>query len=297
MTENESEEVKEPEQDEPEKVEKTEEEKREDRLALVRFFVLSAMVLIPLVVGFGCLIGGANSSNHTVAFAGKLILCAGVPGMMIIGIAAGLIWKFHGVRKNEEEPRTREREQNALAAVNGTHGGASRAALGNYEADHIAEGMKHAPKWGLPVGLVCFFSLVALLVAATVLLIKRIFVGAIVCAAIVGVVLIATFIVMAVSRAKATNGDISKAKKITTGKVKACFMVGMAETRTRWRRNSNAETVRVHGVTYRVIVIAEDKEYRAFSKKFYETSEEVTVAIMSKTRAKIVEEANEEKTE
>lgn len=292
-------------QAEPKKVEKTEEEKRDDRIAWIRFFLINAAVLIPLAVGLGCLIGGTNSNNHTVAFAGKIVLEAVVPGVMAILVAAVLIWKYRSIKKfkeesaatdeaqaesdeaKEETPSQREREQNMLNAVNSTRGYASRAKLAEYEMEHVVEGMSHAPKWGLPVGLICFFSLLGLLIAATILLIKRIFVGAIVCAAIVGVTLITTFIVMAVSRARAVNGDISKAKKITEGKVKSCFMVGMAETRTPF---GHGETVRVQGVTYRVIVVADGVEYGAFSNKFYETGETVTVAVMSKNKAKIVED-------
>lgn len=321
MSENESDEDK-PEQSqdehtEPENDEQAREDKRENRRAWLRFILLNVAVFIPLAVGMGCLIGGTNHDNHTVALIGKYTLAA-VPVVMAILVAAVLIWKFRGVRKSEsdttdttddktavadeapsgeakeETPSQREREQQAIAAVNSTEGFISRANLANYEAEHISEGMKHAPKWGLPVGLICFFSLITLLVAATVLLIKHIFVGAIVCATIFGVIIITAFIVMAVSRAKATNGDISKAKKITEGKVKACFMVGMAETRTLY---GHGETVRIQGVTYQVIVTADGNEYRAFSKQFYETDENVTIAVMGKKRAKIVENAEPEKIE
>ena len=305
-------------QDEQENVEKTEEEKREDRRGWIRFILVHVAVLVPLAVGFACLIGGTNHNNHTVAFAGKIILEAVVPSVMFILVVSILMWKYvicprrktdtkattdetteanetqASAEPNEQIPSQREREQNMLNAINSTSGYASRAKLAEYESDHVAEGMKHAPTWGIVLGLTCFFSLFALLIVATVLLIKRIFVGAIVCAAIVGVVLITTLIVMIVSRAKATNGDISKAKKITEGKVKACFMVGMAETRT---RHGHGETVRVQGVTYQVIVVAEEIEYRAFSKQFYETDKNVTIAVMGKKRAKIVENTEPEKTD
>ena len=317
MAENETEEKIEQAQDEPQKVEKTKEEKRKDRRGWLRLILITAAVLIPLAAGLACLIGGTNHNNPTVAFVGKILLEAVVPGVMFILVISILMWKYvicprrktdtkatmdetteaneaDEPTPNEQIPSQREREQNMLNAINGTRGFASRAKLAEYESDHVAEGMKHAPKWGIILGLTCFFSLFALLIVATILLIKRIFVGAIVCAAIVGVVLITTLIVMIVSRAKATNGDISKAKKITEGKVKACFMVGMAETRTPF---GHGETVRVQGVTYQVIVIADDKEYRAFSKQFYETDETVTIAVMSKYRAKIVEKAEPEKTD
>ena len=202
------------------------------------------------------------------------------------------------VEKNEQTqektPSQKEREQNAIADVNNASGYVSRAKMAEYEIQSVAEGMKHAPKWGIVVGIGGFLFLVADLAAATVLLINRIFVGAIVCAALLGVVLITALIAMIVSRAKAMNGDISKAKKITEGKVKACFMVGTATTKSGGIPHGNGKTVRIHSVTYQVIVIADGEEYRAFSKQFYETDENVTIAVMGKNRAKIVENAEPE---
>ncbi len=320
MAENEVEEVEKSEQahDEPEEIDKDEQEreqdKKADRVAWLRFVLLHVAVLIPIVIGVTCFIVGSHTDNNTVSFVGMLAFEAGVPSVMAILIAVVLIWKFRSIKKLESDTTDtttdttvaideasddeakaqtmsqREREQHAIDAVNSTNRYASRANMADYEVQSIAEGMKHAPKWGLPVGLTCFFSLFALLIVATILFIKRIFVGGIICAAIVGVVLITTFIVMAVSRARATNGDISKAKKITGGKVKACFMMGTTTTRA-------GGSVRIAGVTYRVIVIADGVEYGAFSKRFYETDENVTVAVMGKKRAKIVEDFEPEEVE
>lgn len=324
MAENESEEVEkteqpQDEQDERNEIEKTEQDKKDDRIAWIRFIVLHVLVLIPIVIGVTCFIVGNRTDNNTLSFVGMLAFEVGVPVVMAILIAAVLIWKFRSIKKlesdttdttdnktqsideasgdeaKEQTPSQREHEQNMIDAVNSTNRLESRVNMANYEVESIAEGMKHAPKWGLPVGLTCFFSLFALLITATVLLINRIFVGAIICAAIVGVVLITTFIIMAVSRARATNGDISKAKKITEGKVKACFMIGTTTMKTGGNRHQG--TVRITGVTYRVIVIADGEEYAAFSKQFYETDENVTIAVMSKKRAKIVEDAEPEERE
>ena len=312
MADNKPEEVEKTEQphDERKEFEKSEEEKKADRVAWLRFALLHILVLIPIVTGVACLIAGNKTDNDTLTFAGKLVLEAGVPGVIIILVIAVLIWKFHGVRKaepdtsaadkthddetNEQAPSQIEHEQNAINAVNSTNYMSSRVKLAEYEAAHVAEGMKHAPKWGMPVGIGIFLLLVADIVGATVLAIKGIFVGTIICAALFAGVVITGLIVMSVSRAKAMNGDISKAKKITEGKVKACFMIGTTTTRTGGNhryQSTNGRTVRIHGVTYRVIVIADGKEYGTFSKRFYETGENVTVAVMSKNRAKIVEPA------
>ncbi|MDE6618824.1 MAG: hypothetical protein K2K13_07395 [Clostridiales bacterium] len=330
MVENELEEAEKTEQPQAEQDELNEKEKAEqaqdkkdDRIAWIRFIVLHVLVLIPIVIGVTCFIVGNRTNNNTLSFVGMLAFEVGVPVVMAILIAIVLTWKIRSIRKlesdttdttdttnttntavdktdaideasgdeaKEQTPSKKEHEQNMIAAVNSTNRYASRTNMANYEMESIAEGMKHAPKWGLPVGLTCFFSLFALLITATVLLINRIFVGAIICAAIVGVVLITTFIVMAVSRAKATNGDISKAKKITEGKVKACFMAGTSTMRA-------GGSVRISGVAYRVIVIADGVEYGAFSNRFYETDEKVTVAVMGKKRAKIVDDDVMEKTE
>ena len=295
-------------------------DKKDDRIAWIRFIVLHILVLIPIVIGVTCFIVGNRTNNNTLSFVGMLAFEVGVPVVMGILIAIVLTWKIRSIKKlesdktdttdttdaaddkttaiveasgdeaKEQTPSQKEHDQNMIDAVNSANRYASRTNMANYEVESIVEGMKHAPKWGLPVGLTCFFSLFALLIVATILLIKRIFVGAIICAAIVGVVLITTFIVMAVSRAKATNGDVSKAKKITEGKVKACFMAGTSTMRA-------GGSVRISGVAYRVIVIADGIEYGAFSNRFYETDEKVTIAVMGKKRAKIVDDDVLEKIE
>ncbi len=292
-----------------------------------KFARFTLLCFIPVVAGVVCLIVGNTTGNSTVTYAGMLSLIAGLPAMMIIFLIVGLILMSTGklgdgkkpesdttdttdttdaadnkttitdVAREEETPSQREREQNAIDKVNGSSRYESRVNMSEYEIQHVAEGMKNAPKWGVAVGLTSFFLLVADIIAATVLLINRIFIGAIVCAALFGVVIITAFTVVAVSRAKALNGDISKAKKITEGKVKTCYMVGTATTRTDGNcyQSSNGQTVRVSGVTYRVIVSADGEEYAAFSKQFYETGETVTIAVTGIKRAKIVDEAELEK--
>ncbi len=294
-------------ENERQEVEKDEQErdKKENRIAWVRFAVLHILVLIPIVIGVTCFIVGNRTNNNTLSFAGMLAFEIGVPAVMLILVIAVLIWKFRGIRKAESDtapseelkegtPPQREREQNAIDAVNSTDGFASRANLADYEVQHIAEGMKNAPKWGLPVGIGMFLLIVADVVVATVLAIKEIFVGTIICVALFAGFVITGLIVMSVSRSRAMNGDVSKAKKITEGVVKSCFMVGMAETRT---ARGHGETVRIQGVTYRVIVIADGEEYGTYAKQFYETGEKVTVAVMGRKRAKIVEGAEPEKAE
>lgn len=283
-----------------------------------KFARFTLLCFIPVVAGVVCLIVGNTTGNSTVTYAGMLSLIAGLPAMMIIFLIVGLILMSTGklgdgkkpesdttdttdttdaadnkttitdVAREEETPSQREREQNAIDKVNSSSRYESRVNMSEYEIQHVAEGMKNAPKWGVAVGLTSFFLLVADLIAATVLLINRIFIGAIVCAALFGVVIITAFTVVAVSRAKALNGDISKAKKITEGKVKTCFSVDTATTKS-------GGTVRISGVTYRVIVSADGEEYAAFSKQFYETGETVTIAVTGIKRAKIVDEAELEK--
>lgn len=198
--------------------------------------------------------------------------------------------KASGGGSEEKTLSQREREQNMINAVNNSSRYESRMKMAEYELQSVAEGMKNAPKWGVVLGLTSFFSLVALLIVATVLLINRIFVGAIICAALFAGIIITVLIVMTISRARAMHDDISKAKRITEGKVKACFMIGTTTMQTGGLRHGNGKTVRIADVTYRVIVIADGEEYGAFSKRFYETDEKVTIAVMGKKRAKIVKD-------
>lgn len=187
----------------------------------------------------------------------------------------------------QKELSQREREQNALNAINDSEQFVSRVNMANYEMQHVREGMRNAPKMGIVIGITSFLLLVADLIIATVLLIKGIWIGAIVCAALFGDVIIIAFISTAVSRAIAMNGNISRAKKIIEGKVKTCFTSGTTTVKS---GGSHGQRLRVTGVTYRVVVSADGKEYGAFSKRFYETDETITVAVMGKKRAKIVDE-------
>lgn len=196
----------------------------------------------------------------------------------------------HGDDAGKSTPSQREREQNAINAVNNSRHYASRVNMAQYEMQHVMEGMKNAPKAGIVFGLLSFFLLVADLIVATVLLINNIWVGAIVCAALFGGILITALIVAVVKRAIAMSGDISKAKKITDGKVKTCIM-----SSTTIVKSGRSESVRISGVVYRVVVSADDGDYVAYSKQFYETDEKVTIAVMGKKRAKIVDETELEK--
>lgn len=187
----------------------------------------------------------------------------------------------------------KEFEQKELNAVNGSSRFESRVHMADYEMRNVAEGMKNAPKWGIAVGVKFFFLLVADLITATVLLIKQIFIGAIVCAALLGIVIITAIIVMSLSRAKAMRGDISKAKKIIEGKVKSCFMIGASTMQTGGNRyqSNNGKTIRIKGITYKVIVIADGEEYGILSKQFYGTDEKVAIAVFGKKRAIITDNA------
>ena len=260
-----------------------------------KFARLTLLCFIPVGVGVVCFIVGNSIGNSTVTYVGMLSLIAVLPAMMlvflIIGLILGSMGKLSGkTDKADETLSQKEQEQNMIDAVNSTSRFESRVNMAEYEMQHVAEGMKHAPKWGIALGLTFFFSLVALLIAATVLLIKGVFIGAIVCAGLFGGTLITTFIAMTISRAIAKNGDISKAKKITEGKVKTCYMVGTATTRTGGNRYriTNGETVRINSVTYRVLIDADGEEYAAISNDFYETDEIVTIAVMGKKHAKIL---------
>ena len=196
------------------------------------------------------------------------------------------------MENERKELSQREREENALNAINDSERFESRANMANYEMQHVREGMRNAPKMGIVIGITSFLLLVADLIVATVLLIKGILVGAIVCAALFGGVIIIALISTVVSRAIAMNGNISRAKKIIEGNVKTCFM---SDTTTVKTDGSHSQTVRVTGVTYRVVVIADGKEYGAFSRQFYETDEKVTIAVMGKKRAKIVDKTELDK--
>ena len=123
--------------------------------------------------------------------------------------------------------------------------------------------------------LASFFLLVADLIAATVFLVKGIYVGAIVCAALFVGGILAGIIVAIIDHKMTMRNDIRTAKKITEGKVLRCITSSMT--------------------TYDVTISADGAEYVVSSKQSYEPDETVKVAIMNKKRTIIVTEKDLEK--
>ncbi|MDE6189680.1 MAG: hypothetical protein K2G37_05295 [Clostridia bacterium] len=265
------------------------------------FFILLPIILI---VGLTLIITGAEPRG--------MVLAIGIPSILV---GYFIIWFIMPDKKKEDQSNTveqsdkqlsalneievaedtasnaaelsgKEKEQAALNAINSSKYYSSQMKMAEYEARHVKEGMKNATPKGMAFGIIYFLFLVADAVAATVLFIKHIFIGAIICAAIFAVVIIATLITVVVIESMSLNANISKAKKFVCGEIKSCIMSSTRSVKT----NSN---VRVRGVVYRVVVKAEDgAQYTAYSRRFYEKGEPVLLAIIGLKLAKIVEENN-----
>ncbi|MDE7265740.1 MAG: hypothetical protein K2N52_05655, partial [Clostridia bacterium] len=233
---------------------------------------LSFLVLIPIIVGLALALSGYS--------AGAWILAIGTPAVMIALVIAGIIMLMKGkLFKKEQDEQTeeksgadelteREKEQAAINKVNNSRFYKSKFALAEYEANQILEATKQTSKKGFAMGIIFFILLVADAITATVLLINHIWIGAIVCAALFGVTIIAILITVVIRQAMSMHGDIRKAKRIVGGKVKSCVMSSMVTSK------AAVNSVRINSVVYRVVLIADGGEYVAFSRRFYETEEE-----------------------
>ncbi|MDE6275704.1 MAG: hypothetical protein K2M75_04105 [Clostridia bacterium] len=156
-------------------------------------------------------------------------------------------------RQDDAEMQSQEREQNTQ--------------------NTMITAPKNSQKFVAVICIAAFFLLFADLIAATVLVINGIYIGAIVCAAIFGGSIISAIVAVIIKQIIAMRNDIRTAKKITNGKVTRCVMSNMTE--------------------YSIEVIVDGKEYVVSSKDSYEPDDEVMIAIFSKKRARIVADEKE----
>ena len=118
------------------------------------------------------------------------------------------------------------------------------------EQNSMIKETKNPPQLGAVICIAAFFLLFADMIAATVLVINGIYVGAIVCAALFGGGLLSAIVAAIVDHKMRLRDDIRTAKKITNGKVTRCFMSNMTD--------------------YSVEVIVDGKEYVVSSKESYD---------------------------
>ncbi len=172
-----------------------------------------------------------------------------------------------------------QREYEEIAEINSSRGYASKIREAQYMTRHAAENYRNTPQKGKVLGFLLFGFLITDFIMIIVFGMLGIFVGAIVCFCLFGgTILIAiavTVIMQKISmRKRLTDEEIDNA---IDGKVRLCTMSSSTST-------GGERYTRITSVVYKVIVAANDREYTAYSKKFYEAGDTVKLVTRGNKR-------------
>ncbi|MDE5896284.1 MAG: hypothetical protein K2H43_00555, partial [Clostridia bacterium] len=262
---------------------------------------LSFLVLIPLIGGIILNIVGGQLENERIVYAGSLMLSVGVPVTMFLLVVIGLILMITGRladdkggtkdAKTDEEANLQdagaaEREEEKIEEVNSSYGYDSRRKNSEYLMGHVADNYKNSTLKEKISGWLFFGFLMTDFALILVFAFLRLWVGIIVCFSLfVGTILLA-FIIKKILEKTSMSGNIGRLKKrkILSGTVKACLLSSETSAGGAHRYS----TTRILKVIYRVKVDVAGKEYTAYSDRFYETGEIVTIAAKGK-RASVID--------
>ncbi len=264
---------------------------------------LSLIALLPLVVGIVLMFAG--SSNEQVFDIGMKILTFGEPFVMFACVVIALIMMITGKLGDDQDKTTitdadsnstdsaseKEVEYGKLEDINTSRGFSSRIKSGMYIMDHVAHNYENSSTKEKVFSWLFFGFLMTNFALILVFGFLQLLAGAITCFALfVGTILIA-LVVKVILEKTSKNIDMSKhsIQEIVSGKVKACLFSSSSSV--------GARTTRVTNVTYRVIVVANDHEYTAYTNDFYETDQSVDIIILGKHRAFIVDDVTKEEME
>lgn len=169
-----------------------------------------------------------------------------------------------------------EEEERALDGINSSYGYESQYRYGEYQMNHVANNYAKSSKKDKVLGWLFFGFLMASIGLAIVFIFLQIWLGAIICGGLFAGTIIISLIV------KKILEGVSKSRKVDPekweerrGKVLACVLSSSSSTGGS-NRNS---TVRVSGVTYRIVVEVDGKEYSAYSTTAYDEGTEIWVYV------------------
>ena len=277
----------------------------------MRKFVLAVAIIIPLLFISGIaliIIGG--SQNESLALAGSMIMSLGLPITMVILVGVGLVIMITGgakVNKNDDviddnendDLSEKEKEYSNIVDINTSYGYENRAKSDNYVIQHSANIYKNSSTKEKILGWVFLSFLLLNVILALIFAFLGIKLGMYICFGLFGGTIIICAIGKFISEKVSMSAKIytkSKKREILEGKVKHCFLSSSVSTGG-GRNGSHWHTERLVKVTYRVVVTANGKDYNAYTKDFYNTGDDVRIAVIGGKRAKIVSEEEIEKSE
>lgn len=256
---------------------------------------LSLLVPVPLVLGLILNLAGNRLGNAQLAAVGSKIMAYGTPAVMFILVVVGLIMIISGrwslsdgaapaeSEKTEEtsgtdEEKARMEEQEAIENINNSYGYDSQFKQGQYIADNSAKIYRNSGNGDRIKGWIFFGFLMTDFALILVFSFLGIFLGAVICFALFGGTILLSLIIKVIlektSRSKRFNRDRYEKK---TGTVKLCAMSSMSSV-----GGSRNSSVRVTGITYRVVLDVEGREYNAYSDNVYAEGQTVFVWVRKK---------------
>ncbi len=282
---------------------------------------MSLLVLVPLVSGLVLLFVGGYTENETFTEIGNLILKIGMPVTIFILVVVGLILMMTGRLADKNDYKTKkidyktnetddlmlfsdndeEIEQNGkspsnsaeeefsdLEEINSTYHYDNYKKYGEYMSRHSAANFKNSSTKEKILGLLFFAFLMVDFALILVFGFMQITAGAIACFCIFGGTIITVFIVKLILEKSSLDYNFKNSdKKLIPGEVKACFLSSSRGFEDGYK------TTRITKVVYKVIITADGEDYKAYSRKFYETGDSVQFAVIGKKRAAILEEETE----
>ncbi|MDE7087353.1 MAG: hypothetical protein K2O67_04075 [Clostridia bacterium] len=267
---------------------------------------LCFLVPVPLIVGFILLMVGNHVGNPQLAQAGGMLMSYGTPAIMFILVVVGLVLmitgklsddtsKSSGTQSYDADGRStgkplseidmdgkakvtaEEKEAEKIDDINSSYRYDSRNKLAEYQMDHVANAYASSNGREKVLGWLFFGFLMTDFAMILVFAFIGVYVGMFICFGIFGGTIIISLIVKIILEKTALSGRLRKNVEYVSreGIVKACFLSSMTSTGGS-RRSS---TVRVHSVTYRVIIIVDGREYSTYSRICYDVGQKLWVTV------------------
>ncbi len=261
---------------------------------------LSMIIPVVFVVGIVLDAVGYGTGNETMARVGVGILSYGLPVTMFVLVVVGLILMMTGMLSDkpdkkksdvtfgESDIKEKEDEEEKLEDINSSYGYDSKMKLAEYQMDHVANAYRYSSRGDKIKGWLFFGFLMGDFALIFLFGFLRNMTGVIVCLGIFAGTIILSIIVKIIlektSMSRRVNTDKYEQRQAT---VKGSVLSSMGSTGGGSRRS----TVRVHSVTYRIILDVDGREYQAYSDEIYAEGERLTVWVRKNSGgvAKIIE--------
>lgn len=250
-----------------------------------KLFKMSMIIPLVFLVGIVLNVVGHGIGNETLSQVGFGILTYGLPVTMFVLVVVALVLMTTGrlsdkppkksdVTFGESETEEKNDETEKLEDINSSYGYDSKMKLAEFQMDHVANAYRHSSTGDRIKGWLFFGFLMGDFALIFVFAFLRIMIGIYVCLGIFAGTILLSLIVKIIlektSMSRRVDTDKYEQRQAT---VKASVLSSMGSTGGGSRRS----TVRVHYVTYRIILDVDGREYQAYSDETYAEGERLDV--------------------